>query len=63
MEAFWRGEGGRDWMPAGRESPLHLKDMDHSTSSGEDAGRNLTQTTQTASDTETSTSQGPPAAG
>ena len=50
MEAFWRGEGGRDWMPAGEESPLRLRDTDHSTSSGEDTGRNLTQTTQTASD-------------
>ena len=63
MEAFWRGEGGRDWMPAGEESPLRLRDTDHSTSSGEDTGRNLTQTTQTASDTVASTSQDPQAGG
>ena len=39
MEAFWRGEGGQDWSPAGgreRAGPLHLRDTDHSTSSWED---------------------------
>ena len=50
-------------MPAGGESPLHLRDTDHSTSSWEDVGKNLTQTTQTASDTMASTSQDPQAGG
>jgi hypothetical protein len=50
-------------MPTGGESPLHLKDTDHSTSSGEYAGRNLTQTTQTASDTRGFPIPGPPGSG